>query len=104
MAASPEASLLAFSAAKHRGYLATALIGMMISSFGVGLAFLPSGGDRLGLDVIDGHALGNPITFGIPLALVFLLSIADGGKWLLLQKHPYWRLAPLNTAVILRLR
>ncbi len=79
--------------AKHRGYLATALIGMMISSFGVGLAFLPSGGDRLGLDVIDGHALGNPITFGIPLALVFLLSIADGGKWLLLQKHPYWRLA-----------
>lgn len=79
--------------AKHRGYLATALTGMTISAFAVGLAFLPSGGDRLGHDVIDGYILGNPITFGIPLALIFLLSIADGGKWLLLQNHPYWRLA-----------
>jgi len=79
--------------AKHRGYLATALIGLAISAFAVGLAFLPYSGNRLGHDVIDGYTLGNPITFGIPLALVFLLSIADGGKWLLLQNRPYWRLA-----------
>lgn len=79
--------------AQHRGYLATALIGIAISVFAIGFAFLPSGGDRLGHDVIDGYTLGNPISFGIPLALVFLLSIADSGKWLLLQNHPHWRLA-----------
>jgi len=90
--------------ARHRGYLATALIGMAISAFAVGLAFLPSGGDRLGHDVIDGYTLGNPITLGIPLALVFLLSIGDGGKWLLLQNHPYWRLAlGLTSGVLLLL-
>jgi len=54
--------------------------------------------------VIDGYTLGNPITLGIPLALVFLLSIGDGGKWLLLQNHPYWRLAlGLTSGVLLLL-
>ncbi len=79
--------------AKHREYLATALIGVGISVFSVGLAFLQYSEDRLGHGVIDGYALGNPMTVGIPLALIFLLSIADNGKWLLLEKHRYWRLA-----------
>ncbi len=79
--------------AKHREYLATALIGVGISVFSVGLAFLQYSGDRLGNDVIDGYGLGNPMTLGIPLALIFLLSIADNGEWLLLENHRAWRLA-----------
>ncbi|MDQ3254500.1 MAG: O-antigen ligase family protein [Acidobacteriota bacterium] len=80
--------------AKHREYLATALIGLSISVFSVGIAFMPrSGGDRWGHEAIDGYILGNPITFGIPLALIFLLSIADNGKWLLLENRRSWRLA-----------
>ncbi len=80
--------------AKHREYLATALIGLCISVFSIGIAFMPrSGGDRWGHEAIDGFILGNPITFGIPLALIFLLSIADNGKWLLLENRRSWRLA-----------
>ncbi|MBA3714103.1 MAG: O-antigen ligase family protein [Pyrinomonadaceae bacterium] len=80
--------------AKHREYLATALIGLSISVFSVGIAFMPrSGADRWGHEAIDGYILGNPITFGIPLALIFLLSIADNGKWLLLENRRSWRLA-----------
>jgi len=79
--------------AKHGEYLATALIGLSISVFSVGIAFMPSGDDRWGHEAVDGYILGNPISFGIPLALLFLLSIADRGKWLLLESRPYWRLA-----------
>ncbi|MBA3354432.1 MAG: O-antigen ligase family protein [Pyrinomonadaceae bacterium] len=79
--------------AKHREYLATALIGLSISVFSVGVAFMPSGDERWGHEAVDGYILGNPISFGIPLALLFLLSIADRGKWLLLENRPYWRLA-----------
>lgn len=79
--------------AKHRDYLATSLIGLSISVFAVGLAFMPrGGGDRWGHEAIDGYILGNPITFGIPLALIFLLTIADNGKWLLLEDRRTWRL------------
>lgn len=79
--------------AKHREYLATALIGLSISVFAVGIAFMPRGGGRWGHEAIDGYILGNPITFGIPLALIFLLTIADNGKWLLLEDRRTWRLA-----------
>ena len=80
--------------AKHREYLATALIGLSISVFAVGIAFMPrGGGGRWGHEAIDGYILGNPITFGIPLALIFLLTIADNGKWLLLEDRRTWRLA-----------
>lgn len=78
---------------KHRVYLATALIGLSISVFSVGLAFMPTGEDRWGHEAVDGYILGNPISFGIPLALLFLLSIADRGRWMLLENRPYWRLS-----------
>lgn len=78
--------------AKHREYLATALIGISISALSVGLALLPHG-SRLGASYVEGYVLGNPISVGIPLALVFLLTIADDGKWLLLEDQRVWRLA-----------
>ncbi len=78
--------------AKHREYLATALIGLSISVFSVGLAFMSRGDERWGHEAVDGYILGNPISFGIPLALLFLLSISDRGKWLLLENRPHWRL------------
>ncbi|MCA1602831.1 MAG: O-antigen ligase family protein [Acidobacteria bacterium] len=79
--------------ARHREYLATALIGISISAFSTGLVSLTFSGERLGSVYVDGYEIGNPISFGIPLALIFLLSIADNGKWLLLESHRYWRLS-----------
>jgi O-antigen ligase len=42
---------------------------------------------------VDGARLGNPISFGIPAALVVLLSMADGGRWLMLRDRPGLRTA-----------
>jgi O-antigen ligase len=78
--------------AVRRGDLGTALLGAGATSFFLGLALLPHG-ERVGEAVVDDYRLGNPITFGIPLALIFLLTIADGGKWLLLEKQRALRLA-----------
>lgn len=63
---------------KHRRLLATAFVGLAVSVVAIGLGLLPYG-DRL----------GNPISFGIPAALVMLLSIADGGRWLGLSGRPW---------------
>jgi O-antigen ligase len=75
---------------KHRRLLGTAFIGVAVSVVAIGLGLLPYG-DRLGMAEVDGARLGNPISFGIPAALVLLLSIADGGRWLLLSAHPWLR-------------
>jgi O-antigen ligase len=77
---------------KHRRLLGTAFIGVAISVIAIGMGLLPYG-DRLGMAEIDGARLGNPISFGIPAALVLLLSIADGGRWMLLSGRPYLRMA-----------
>jgi len=74
----------------HRSYLATALVGIAVSSIAIALAFLPFG-SRLGMAVIAGIQVGNPILLGLPTALIFLLCIAESGKWLLLQSHPFLR-------------
>lgn len=47
----------------------------------------------------DGWALANPITFGVPLALVLLLSIADKGKWLMIDRRPVIRLSLILSTV-----
>ena len=72
---------------KHRRYLGTAFLGVAVSVVAIGLGLLPYG-NRLGMAQVDGARLGNPISFGIPAALVVLLSMADGGRWLMLRDHP----------------
>ena len=78
--------------AGHRRMLAVALFGCCLSVLSIGIAFLPYG-DRLGSAEIGGYSLGNPITFGLPLALIITLLVADDGKWLLLERHRLWRLS-----------
>ncbi len=76
--------------AQHRSYLRAALLGFAISSIGVGLGLLPNGGVvtngvdvfRLGGAHIEGRNLGNPISFGLTVTLVFLLTISSNGRWL----------------------
>jgi O-antigen ligase len=82
---------------KHRRLLGTAFFGVAISVVAMGLGLLPYA-DRLGMAYVDGARLGNPISFGIPAALILLLSIADGGRWLMLRKRPFARMA-LNAVV-----
>jgi O-antigen ligase len=77
---------------KHRRLLGAALFGVAISVVAMGLGMLPYN-DRLGMAVVDGTHLGNPISFGIPAALILLLSLADGGRWLMLRDRPVFRAA-----------
>ncbi|HSE21519.1 MAG TPA: GNAT family N-acetyltransferase [Pyrinomonadaceae bacterium] len=62
-------------------HLLTALVGLSLSTLSICVALLPYG-ERLGMASVDGHRLGNPITLGIPLALVVTLAIADQGRLL----------------------
>ncbi len=73
-------------------FLGTAMVGIAISIFSIGFGFLPYG-DRLGMAEFEEFRLGNAITFGIPLTMILVLSLADHGKWLLLENHTHWRLA-----------
>jgi len=79
-----------FMLSERRSYLYTAMLGWGISVVTAGLMLLPYG-DRLGMADIDGVTLGNPILLGLPAALVLLLSIADQGRWLLLDGYPSLR-------------
>ncbi|MBV9746635.1 MAG: O-antigen ligase family protein [Acidobacteriia bacterium] len=78
--------------AGRRSYLGTALLGFGISTAAVAIGLLPYG-DRLGEGKIAGLEVGNPILLGLPSSLVLLLSIADSGKWLLLDRHKILRVA-----------
>ncbi len=79
--------------------LASALKCLMISVISVGMALLPHTGttsaDRLGIAMIDGKILGNPIQLGVPLALTFLALFVDRGSWLGWSRRPVWRIALL---------
>jgi O-antigen ligase len=89
--------------AARREMLATAIFGALCTLAAIGLAFLGLS-DRLSYAVVDGFTLGNPISYGVPLALVLTLCAADGGKWLLLQRLPFVRLAiALVTSTLLLL-
>jgi O-antigen ligase len=87
---------LAFSAmgirllSKHRKYLATALCGIAISGFSIGLA-LAGQGDRLGMVRNDDTRLGNPVTFGVPMALILILCLAERGRWMTLDVSAFRR-------------
>ena len=77
---------------QHPAYLASGLYSALLTLLITGIAFYPYG-DRLGYATIGGVRLGNPIAFGLPLALLFILLFADLGKWLLLQQSPAIRIA-----------
>lgn len=81
----------------YRSYLATALVGIGLSTAAVGLALAPYG-DRLGMAHFGESSMGNPITLGLPAALVVLLAVARGGEWLLAGNRPVLRTALLAAA------
>jgi hypothetical protein len=64
---------------ERRSYLRTAMLGWGISAAVGGLMLLPYG-DRVGLAMINGMQMGNPILIGVPCAFVLLLSIAERGR------------------------
>ncbi len=44
--------------------------------------------NRLGMAILDGHSLGNPITLGLPVALVVYLGLLmDQGFWFGLKSY-----------------
>jgi O-antigen ligase len=85
--------------ARHRVLVAATLRGLVASSCAFGLALLPhlefAAQDRLGIVVLEGHQLGNPIQLGIPLALGFLALVADRGRWMGLERRPLVRVLVL---------
>ncbi|MFN7923942.1 MAG: O-antigen ligase family protein [Bryobacteraceae bacterium] len=75
----------------RRSLLGTALVAVGITVIGMGLGLLPHG-DRLGMaEGTEEGLLGNPILLGIPAALTVMLTLLDGGRWLLLDKQPLVR-------------
>lgn len=77
--------------AERRSWLATALVGLGISSSLLATALLPYG-DRLGAGEIDSMHVGNPILMGVPSAMILLLALADKGRLLMLEEHPFGRM------------
>jgi hypothetical protein len=76
------AASLFYLLASHRVYLLPALLGLACATIVEGFALSANGAMtigtdavfRLGLARVEGHSIGNPISFGILTALVFLLS------------------------------
>ncbi|MEO8592827.1 MAG: O-antigen ligase family protein [Candidatus Solibacter sp.] len=89
--------------ARRRAYLATALWSVGITGFAIGIALIGQG-ERLGMVRNSEIRLGNPITFGIPMALILVLILAEHGRWLLLEGKPIMRaVAGFGTGVFLLL-
>lgn len=76
--------------ANYRSYLATALVGIALSTLAAAVGLLRYGG-RLGTAEIGEESLGNPISLGLPAALAVLLLAAHNGRWLLADRRPLWR-------------
>jgi O-antigen ligase len=87
----------------HRSSLAAGLLGMAMTVLCVGIGVFPYG-ERLGLVRINSISLGNPITLGLSAALVFLLCVAERGRWLGLESYPTVRfMVSLASAAMLML-
>jgi O-Antigen ligase len=87
----------------HRSSLAAGLLGMGLTVLCVGIGVFPYG-ERLGLVRINSISLGNPVTLGLSAALVFLLCVAERGRWLGLESYPTIRfLVSLGSAAMLML-
>jgi ribosomal protein S18 acetylase RimI-like enzyme len=84
---------------RSRKALFTALIGLLVSAWAVGVGSYShldtSPDNRLGAIVAEGFAFGDPFALGMPLALGALTLCLDGGRWLGLQNRPGLRLAAL---------
>ena len=88
------AVLCVYAIVGHHALTVSALQGMAVSGVAVSLALLPHLDPeigRLGIVLQDGHAFGNPITLGLPLAFTLLAAVADRGKWLGLENKPALR-------------
>jgi O-antigen ligase len=93
---------LVFLLSAHRSYLASALCGVALSAIALAIGLLPFG-SRVGIvSVSSDLSLGNPITLGLSATVGFLLTVADGGSWMLLDRRTTWRLV-LNLAAGLAL-
>jgi hypothetical protein len=79
-----------FILSERRSFLSTAMIGVGVSAIIMGLILLPYG-DRLGMGFVPGmdYTIGNPIVLGVPCAFILLLTIAEHGRWLLLENRPF---------------
>jgi len=78
--------------ANRRSYLATGLIGILISASAYAIAMLPYG-VRLGEGELDnGETIGNPVLMGVPCALIVLLSLTDRGRYLMMESRTTTRL------------
>ncbi|MCU1340339.1 MAG: Lipid core-O-antigen ligase-like enyme [Bryobacterales bacterium] len=85
---SVEFSLVAvsiFLLGAHRSSLEAAFMGMALTVFCEGIGTFPFG-DRLGSARIGSISLGNPITYGLAATLIFLLCVAENGRWLGLER------------------
>ena len=78
-------ALCIFLLGAHRSSLETALMGMALTVFCEGIGTFPFG-DRLGSARIGSISLGNPITYGLAATLIFLLCVAENGRWLGLER------------------
>ena len=89
--------------ARRPGLIAAALKGLVIASCLMALGLLPhlasAGENRLGIVVLEGKVMGNPIQLGLPLALSFVALVTDGGSWLGLGRRPGVRLLMLVPVV-----
>ncbi len=89
--------------ARSRALIAAALSGLVVSACVMGLGLLPhlatATEERLGMVMLEGRTLGNPIQLGLPLALGFVVLIADQGRWLELVHRPYIRFLALGLVV-----
>jgi hypothetical protein len=72
--------------AERRSYLASALVGMTMSAAALGFGLLPYG-DRLGQGVVGDTSIGNPILLGMPCAFLVVISLADSGRWMLVERR-----------------
>jgi O-antigen ligase len=100
----PLSMMLFLSIGGSRTLVASALVGVAVSSIGFGLGMLPlleTGGGRLGMIVVDGHTLGNPVSLGAPLAYSLLAIVGDGGEWLMVARKRLFRIVLLAATVIL---
>ncbi len=90
-------------AGTNRYVLAAGLCGLIVSAVAVGIGMLPhnSAMGRLGIAVIEGTVIGNPVQLGLTLALGFLVLTVDRGQWLGRGLNKWLWLAPVAALLVL---